>query len=137
VDTLSKEQRSKQMSLVRSKNTEPEMIVRRLVFSLGYRYRLHAAKLLGRPDLVFPSKKQLIFVHGCFWHRHDGCRLARLPKSNFDFWRNKLNDNRRRDLLNQEILVAMGWRCLIIWECEIADKNGLEKRIKSFLSSTA
>ena len=133
-DSLSREERSKRMGLVRSKGTKPEMAVRRLVHSLGYRYRLHDKSLPGRPDLVFKSRRKVIFVHGCFWHRHgEGCTLTRLPKSRLDFWRNKLEGNRRRDLENQEALRALGWDFLILWECELKDKDALSVRIREFL----
>ena len=97
MDTLSHAERSERMGRVRSKNTKPELVVRRLIHSLGYRYRLHRTDLLGCPDLVFPCRKKLIFIHGCFWHRHDGCPNTRLPKSRLDFWQTKFEVNRDRD----------------------------------------
>jgi DNA mismatch endonuclease (patch repair protein) len=133
-DSLSREERSKRMGLVRSTGTKPEMIVRRLVHSLGYRYRLHDKTLPGKPDLVFKSRRKVIFVHGCFWHRHgEGCTLTRLPKSRLDFWRNKLEGNRRRDLEKQETLRSLGWDFLILWECGLKDQNALSGRIREFL----
>lgn len=133
-DTISREQRSKVMALVRSKDTKPEMAVRKLVHRLGFRYRLHGQKLPGRPDLVFKKRKKVIFVHGCFWHRHENCNHARMPKSNTDFWIEKLNQNKIRDDKNVETLAQLGWENLIIWECEIRDIVELEKRIIVFLN---
>ena len=109
------------MSRVRSKNTGPEMAVRRLVYSLGYRYRLHERSLPGKPDLVFRAAKKAIFVHGCFWHQHmsAACSASIQPKSNVEFWSTKLNANRDRDRRNQVSLAELGWSVLVIWECEI------------------
>lgn len=132
-DTLSSKERSKRMSLVRAKDTKPELRVRRLVYSLGYRYRLHGAGLPGKPDMVFKGRRKVIFIHGCFWHRHEGCALARLPKSRLDFWVPKLEGNKDRDIRNQKKLSAMGWKFLVIWECEINDTGKLQKRISEFL----
>ncbi|HBI46414.1 MAG TPA: very short patch repair endonuclease, partial [Planctomycetales bacterium] len=98
MDSLSPEERSERMSRVRNKDTKPELVVRRLVHSLGYRYRLHSGRLPGRPDIVFAGRKKVVFVHGCFWHRHRGCALCRMPKSRLDFWAPKLEGNRRRDI---------------------------------------
>lgn len=135
-DTLTPEQRSIRMSLVRGKGTTPEMQVRRLVHRLGYRYRLHGSKLPGKPDLVFASRRKVIFVHGCYWHRHDdpNCKLARLPKSRLDFWLPKLEGNAARDLRNLAVLRSLGWDALIIWECQ-ADDSFLEARIRAFLDA--
>ena len=138
-DTLTPKERSERMSRIRSKDTKPEMIVRRLVHGMGYRYRLHRRNLPSIPDLVFPSRKKVIFVHGCFWHRHPdpGCKLARLPKSRLDFWKPKLEANRQRDLENIHKLSRQGWEVLVVWECEIDDKEQLENIIKSFLKVKA
>jgi DNA mismatch endonuclease (patch repair protein) len=133
VDTLTPAARSKRMSLIRGKNTGPELTVRRLIYAAGYRYRLHCMKLPGRPDLVFPRRRKVIFVHGCFWHRHEGCRLARLPKSRLEFWGEKLEGNRQRDTRNLEALCALGWAALVVWECELADEKALIERIRAFL----
>ncbi|MBR0974320.1 very short patch repair endonuclease [Bradyrhizobium japonicum] len=135
IDTLTKSQRSARMALVRGKDTGPELVVRRLLHSLGYRYRLHRKGFPGRPDLVFPSRRAVVFVHGCFFHRHPDphCRLARLPKSRLDFWLPKLEGNRARDERNIHSLISLGWRVLIVWECELADKVELQRRITSFL----
>jgi len=133
VDTLTPTQRSERMSRVRSKDTKPEMAVRRLVHGLGYRYRLHGRKLPGHPDLVFASRRKVIFVHGCFWHRHPRCKNTRLPKSKLDFWKPKLEDNRKRDLKSQRMLRKLGWAYLVIWECEVNGTEVLTKRIIDFL----
>jgi DNA mismatch endonuclease (patch repair protein) len=137
-DTLTPEQRSERMSRVRGKNTGPELAVRRIVHSLGYRYRLHGAKLPGRPDLVFASRKAVIFVHGCFFHRHPdpACKLARLPKSRLDFWLPKLAANRARDERNVRELKGTNWRVLTLWECELGDKMRVIRRITTFLGPT-
>ncbi len=123
------------MSRVRHKDTGPEWAVRRIVHGLGYRYRLHSRKLPGRPDLVFPSRKAVIFVHGCFFHLHPDpeCKLARLPKSRLDFWLPKLEGNRARDERNVVELLGIGWRVLTLWECELRDKMQLIRRVKKFL----
>jgi len=121
------------MSLVRSKDTKPELVVRRWLHAMGYRYRLHVAKLPGRPDLVFPSRKKVLFVHGCFWHRHQNCALARLPKSRLDFWLPKLEANATRDRAKIEALQSLGWGVLVVWECELRDIEALGARIIRFL----
>ncbi len=120
------------MARVRGRDTAAEWTVRRLVYRLGYRYRLHARDLPGRPDLVFRGRRKVIFVHGCFWHRHD-CHLARLPKSNLEFWIPKLAANRDRDHANLAALEGRGWRVLVVWECELRDTNMLATRIADFL----
>ena len=129
--------RSRQMSLVRHKNTKPEMMVRQLVHALGYRFRLHRKDLPGKPDLVFPSRRAAVFVHGCFWHQHPDpeCRLARMPKSRQDFWRPKLEGNRKRDERNIVALEAAGWRVLIVWECQIKDSASVANRLAGFLNA--
>lgn len=134
-DTLKPAERSERMRRVRGKNTGPELMVRRLVHGLGYRFRLHRKDLPGSPDLVFPRLRSVIFVHGCFWHRHDDpeCRLARLPKSRLDFWEPKLTANRLRDVRKQAALAATGWRILIVWECDLRNKEQLENKLKVFL----
>ncbi len=124
------------MSRVRSKNTAPEMLVRRLVFAAGYRYRLHVGKLPGKPDLVFAGRRKVIFVHGCFWHLHLDCGLARIPKSRVDFWTLKLEGNRRRDEANLAALAGLGWKVLTLWECELADREALCAKIRAFLDDS-
>ncbi len=135
VDTLTPEQRTARMSRVRGKNTKPELLVRRLVHGMGYRYRLHDKRLPGSPDLVFCSRKKVIFVHGCFWHRHPdpNCKLARMPKSRLDFWGPKLEGNRDRDERNRVMLGEEGWRELVVWECECGQTEHLKNKIRGFL----
>lgn len=133
MDSLSKAQRSALMGRVRSKDTQPELAVRRLVHGMGYRYRLHDAKLPGKPDLVFRNRAKVIFVHGCFWHRHKGCPSTRTPKSNRKFWQNKFKDNISRDTKARKQLRRLGWAALIIWECEIGEVTRLAKRLREFL----
>ncbi|WP_423925466.1 very short patch repair endonuclease [Candidatus Palauibacter sp.] len=135
LDTLTVRERSERMSRIRSRDTKPEMRVRRLVHGLGYRYRLHSEDLPGRPDLVFRSRRKVIFVHGCFWHRHEGCSRNRLPKSpeRRDFWREKLDGNARRDRSKEAALRRLGWEILVIWECETKDLDPLAERVRAFL----
>lgn len=135
VDTLTPEQRSERMARVRAKDTKPELVVRRLVHSMGYRYRLHRRDLPGRPDLVFATRNKVIFIHGCFWHRHVNCTLARLPKSRIEFWLAKLSANATRDALNESELRRRGWEVLTIWECELRDNARLSGLIKEFLDA--
>lgn len=127
VDSVSEAKRSEVMSRVRHKDTGPEIAVRRLVHQAGFRYRLHVAHLPGRPDLVFKGRKKVIFVHGCFWHAHHGCRYARVPKSRTDFWLTKLASNRVRDERNLRDLSAAGWEVLVIWECELRKPDLIDK----------
>lgn len=121
------------MARIRSKDTKPEMIVRRSVHQLGYRYRLHRRDLPGVPDLVFLSRKKVIFVHGCFWHAHPRCTVANLPKSRRSFWMEKFKRNRERDHANEKLLRQTGWDVLVIWECETKDKASLERRLSEWL----
>ena len=136
-DTLNAKDRSQRMSLIRGTNTTPELIVRRLVHSMGFRYRLHVKTLPGTPDLVFGPRRKVIFVHGCFWHRHrkQTCRLARLPKSRLDFWENKLEGNRLRDKRNKRLLRKAGWAILEVWECEMRNVETLKSRLRYFLEN--
>ncbi|MFJ3461566.1 very short patch repair endonuclease [Achromobacter spanius] len=134
-DSLSREARSQRMSLIKGKNTKPEMIVRRLLHGAGYRYRLHDKKLAGKPDLVFASRRKIIFINGCFWHRHCDCALARMPKSNQAFWTDKLASNKARDEDNWAKLVEQGWAVLVVWECELRDMDTLIARIRLFLDT--
>jgi DNA mismatch endonuclease (patch repair protein) len=122
VDTVDKSTRSRIMSRVHSKDTGPEMIVRRGLFSRGFRYRLHCRKLPGKPDLVFPKYKSVIFVNGCFWHGHN-CQRFRLPASNRDYWLHKIERNRTNDVRNADALRLMGWKSLIVWECDITGNS--------------
>lgn len=125
--------RSAQMRLIRSKDTKPELAVRRALFALGYRYRLHAAQLPGKPDMAFPSRRKAIFIHGCFWHRHSGCKKTRTPKTRLEYWEPKFAANVARDARNQAALRAEGWRFLVVWECELLDIERAVRRIVAFL----
>jgi DNA mismatch endonuclease (patch repair protein) len=109
------------------------MAVRHALFALGYRYRLHSTRLEGKPDLVFPSRKKVIFIHGCFWHRHEGCKRTRTPKTRLDYWEPKFAANVARDAKNQAHLLAKGWRFLIVWECELAHMDDMLDRLVAFL----
>ncbi len=133
MDTLTVAERSERMGRVRNRDSKVELRVRSLVHGMGYRYRLHSRALPGCPDLVFAARRKVIFVHGCFWHRHAPCHLARLPKTRLDFWLPKLEANRLRDLNNQSKLREIGWDILVVWECEVGDAAGLAKRVRSFL----
>ncbi|MBR8225433.1 very short patch repair endonuclease [Burkholderia ambifaria] len=117
MDIVSKPTRSRMMAGIRSKNTQPEMVVRRSLHAAGFRFRLHRRDLPGSPDLVLPKHRAVILVHGCFWHLHEGCRFATTPASNSEFWREKLTRNRERDLRQLEALKSLGWRVLVVWEC--------------------
>jgi DNA mismatch endonuclease (patch repair protein) len=132
--SMTPQERSALMSRIRSKDTKPEMTVRKLVFSMGYRYRLHKRDLPGKPDLVFSGKKKVIFVHGCFWHAHS-CKRGFSPKTNAEFWAKKLGANRLRDAYNVYRLHEMGWKALTVWECEIDEMERLERIIREFLGS--
>ena len=123
------------MSRVRGRDTKPEMLVRRIAHGMGYRYRLHRRDLPGSPDLVFPARKKVVFVHGCFWHQHPDpkCPLVRLPKTKLDFWRPKLETNRKRDERNVALLAELGWDTLEIWECQTKSWKDLQARMREFL----
>ena len=113
------EQRSRNMSAIKSKNTKPEIAVRRLLHSMGYRFRLHSKGLPGSPDIVLPKYKTVFFVHGCFWHRHENCKYASMPKTRQEFWESKFKANVKRDLEIQEKIKNIGWQSVVIWECEL------------------
>ena len=117
------EQRSRNMSAIKSKNTKPEIKVRKILHSMGYRFRLHRKDLPGSPDIVLPKYKTVIFVHVCFWHRQKNCQDASTPKTRQEFWEAKFRENINRDKLNQENLSSKGWKIIIVWECEIKDKD--------------
>lgn len=133
IDTVSRKRRSEIMGSVRSRDTGPELFVRRLIYGMGYRYRLHATELPGRPDITLRSRRKVVFVHGCFWHGHDGCPLARVPKSRVAFWQAKFATNKTRDARVMEELRALGYRALTIWECELANVTNLRRKLKRFL----
>lgn len=128
------ELRSHLMSRVRGKDTTPEMAVRRAAHALGYRFRLHRKDLPGRPDLVFPSRRKVVFVHGCFWHRHAGCRMASKSKTRVRFWTEKFDRNVRRDAAAVEALEQAGWCVLLVWECETRNAEGLRATLAGFLA---
>jgi DNA mismatch endonuclease (patch repair protein) len=128
-DIVSPEVRSRMMSAIRSRNTKPELAVRRFFHGRGLRFRLHAKNLPGRPDVVLPKYRAVVFVHGCFWHRHTGCRFSYNPKSRRAFWRKKFLDNIQRDRRRRVELEELGWKVLTIWECETSDENTLEELV--------
>ena len=125
--------RSDIMRAVKGKDTKPELLVRRLLHSLGYRYRLHGKNLPGKPDIVFPGRKKVIFVHGCFWHGHKCKRGNRTPKTNVDYWVKKISNNKKRDSQHKRQLRNAGWDVLELWECQLKDKERLTRKLKSFL----
>ncbi|WP_175839179.1 very short patch repair endonuclease [Burkholderia anthina] len=135
MDNLSPELRSALMAKVRGKDTRPELVVRTMLHRSGFRYRLHVGTLPGRPDIVLPRWKTVIFVHGCFWHRHSGCKLTTTPKTHTSFWLEKFNANIKRDIANKLALEQAGWKVLIIWECETRDPEKLLKAAKLLLES--
>ena len=126
--------RSKNMSRIRSRDTMPELVVRSVVHRLGFRFRLHRTDLPGTPDLVFPRLHAVIFVHGCFWHRHRGCKRATTPKTRRSFWIQKFEQNQARDERNIRALKRLGWRVIVIWECQCRDVARLERRLRKSLS---
>ncbi len=132
-DVFSKKKRSDLMSRIRSKDTSAELIVRRLVYQMGFRYRLHASHLPGRPDLVFSRLGKVIEVRGCFWHQHKICIDSHIPKSRTEYWVSKLNRNVIRDKKNEKLLKLLGWQVLILWECEIKNLRATTKRLTKFL----
>jgi DNA mismatch endonuclease, patch repair protein len=134
MDRFSAQERSRLMSRVRGKDTLPELIVRRAAYSLGFRYRLHRKDLPGSPDIVFPKLRTVIFVHGCFWHRHPGCGRASVPQSRTEFWQSKLARNVERDLAAKTTLEQMGWQVAVIWECETKNLDAVKRMLHQILS---
>ncbi|MEZ3549684.1 MAG: very short patch repair endonuclease [Muribaculaceae bacterium] len=130
-DSMTAEQRSRCMAAVKGKNTKPELMVRKFLFAKGLRYRLHGRKLPGHPDLVFPKFRAVVFVDGCFWHGHEGCRSFRLPSTNTEFWQKKINHNRARDVANSAVLRLMGWRVIRVWECDLRNKLSRETTLRN------
>lgn len=133
-DKLTAEQRSENMRRIRSKDTKPEMQVRRFVHAQGYRYRLHVSNLPGKPDLVFPKLRKVIFVHGCFWHLHKKCSEGRIPESRRDYWEPKLKRNVERDRKHTIALRKLGWKSLVVWECDIMHSARIEDKVIEFLN---
>ncbi|MGK8204359.1 very short patch repair endonuclease [Burkholderia cenocepacia] len=133
MDNLSPELRSALMSKVRGKNTRPELVVRSALHRCGFRFRLHVGNLPGRPDIVLPRWNTVIFVHGCFWHRHQGCKLTTTPQTRTSFWIGKFNKNKSRDTANKLALEEIGWKVMIIWECETRNPEGLVKAIQPLI----
>ena len=139
VDIVGPEARSRMMSGIRGKDTKPEVRVRRALFAAGFRFRLHRRDLPGAPDVVLPGRRIAIFIHGCFWHMHEGCHLAKLPATRPDFWKVKLEGNVMRDRRNIEALLALNWRVLVVWECAIKDKamdSTLPKALAAWIRGT-
>lgn len=134
-DHVDRAKRSANMAAIHSKDTGPEIEVRRILHSLGFRYRLHVRSLPGQPDLVFPSRRKVIFVHGCFWHRHAKCRYASLPKTRTEFWQRKFESNLVRDRKVKRELKRIGWEALTVWTCELKKSEKVTKRLIAFLSS--
>jgi DNA mismatch endonuclease (patch repair protein) len=133
MDPLTQDQRSERMRRVRQRGTTPEMTVRRRLHAMGFRYGLHRRDLPGRPDIVLTRHRAAVFVHGCFWHSHPGCRLATVPKSRTEYWDGKLEENRRRDARALEALEGAGWRVLVVWECETRSPQTLQEELAEFL----
>ncbi len=134
-DRISSARRSWNMSRIKGKDTCPEIVVRSILHRLGYRFRLHRKDLPGKPDIVLPKHETVIFVNGCFWHRHTGCRQATTPKSNTGFWKKKFADTIKRDRKQQRLLKEAGWRVLVLWECQINDSDDSSSRIDTLMRS--
>ncbi|TES93858.1 MAG: DNA mismatch endonuclease Vsr [Desulfobacteraceae bacterium] len=133
MDVFSKEKRSRIMAKVKGKDTKPERVVRSLLHSMGYRFRLHRRDLPGNPDIVLPKHKKVLFVHGCFWHGHKGCPRSKRPTTNVDFWNAKLDKTIERDKRKLEELISLGWDTLVIWQCEIKNELKMQDILKNFL----
>lgn len=136
MDKISPERRSANMGRIRSKDTSPEVVLRRLIHGLGYRFRLHRRDLPGKPDIVFPARRKIIFMHGCFWHQHPGCPEGRIPGFRPEYWIAKLKRNQARDEGNRALLEQQGWRILVVWECELKDTAAVTKAVRNFLAGT-
>jgi len=130
------EQRSKNMAAIKSRDTKPEILTRRLLHALGYRFRLHLKDLPGCPDVVLPKYKTVIFINGCFWHQHNGCKFSSMPKSNQDYWQKKLNNNTIRDEINIAKLITLGWNVIVVWECETKDITSLRSRLTNMIHNS-
>jgi DNA mismatch endonuclease (patch repair protein) len=135
MDIWDKKKRSEVMSKIRSKNTKPEIALRKALFAKGYRYRINDKNLPGKPDIVLSKYKTAIFIHGCFWHEHEGCKRSHLPKSNIEYWKNKIRSNKERDNNNKNQLVALGWGVVVVWECEVKTAEKLESVVNNIVDS--
>ncbi|MER8485910.1 DNA mismatch endonuclease Vsr [Mesorhizobium sp. M1322] len=133
MDIVSPAARSRMMGRIRGKDTGPEMLVRKVAHQMGYRFRLHRHDLPGTPDIVFPARKTAMFIHGCFWHRHEGCKYCYNPKSNIDFWQRKFDNNVQRDQRVRKDLERLGWNITVIWACETADQPSLRSKLRAYL----
>jgi DNA mismatch endonuclease Vsr len=136
MDTLDAQQRSQRMARIRSKNTKPELAVRSILHALGYRFRIHERGLPGSPDVVFRSRRKVVFVHGCFWHGHDNCKVANTPKTRTKYWTAKFAKNKLRDSENARRLTSDGWNVMIVWECQLKERSRLVSALTSFLGPT-
>ena len=137
MDRLSKAHRSWNMSRIKSRDTEPELIVRSMLHRAGFRFRLHRKDLPGKPDIVLPKYNTVVFVHGCFWHRHEDCRFAYMPKSRKAFWRKKFKENKERDQRHSKELAALGWKVIVVWECEMKNNEALCERLQKEITELA
>ncbi len=137
MDVFDKQKRSSIMSTVKNRNTKPELIVRSMLHRMGYRFRIHRRDLPGNPDITLPKHKKIVFVHGCFWHGHKKCRRAKRPTTNQEFWNKKLNSNIKRDNKNVLELNKAGWQTLVVWSCEIKDKDNLMQRLQNFIAGVS
>lgn len=137
MDSLSPEQRARTMSRIKGRNTGPELLVRKLLHRMGFRFRLHARELPGTPDIVLPKYRAVIFVNGCFWHGHEGCPRATIPETRRDFWIKKITSAKERDRKAEAALTATGWRVLTLWQCELKNTAALEEHLRAFLGGTA
>ena len=135
MDVFSREKRSQIMSRVSGKNTKPEIVVRSIIHKMGYRFRLHRKDLPGKPDIALPKYRKVIFVHGCFWHGHEGCSRSKRPTTNQEFWREKLDKNMERDIEAVNALYHLGWDVLTVWSCEVKNMTSLKNRLISFFES--
>lgn len=133
MDKLNSEQRSRNMAQIKGTNTKPEKLVRSLLHSMGYRFRLHNKQIPGKPDIVLPRYKAVVFVHGCFWHGHERCKRATIPATRPEFWEKKISGNKERDKRTVAALEDLGYRCLIVWQCELKDVEALKHRLSDFL----
>ena len=132
-DIFSKDKRSQIMSKISGKETKPEILVRKFLFSKGFRYRKNDKRMVGKPDIVLPKYKTIIFIHGCFWHGHQNCKAATLPTTNSDFWKSKIEGNGARDQKTKNLLKKQGWRVMVIWQCRIKNKNLFEQSMKNLV----